>query len=69
MMTKKITETCYDSGIAKYEKKTAAEVVSRYYISPLNVCGGLAEAQNWHIGECCKQVQFYVCASFLVTNT
>jgi hypothetical protein len=34
------------SGIAKYEKKTAAEVVSRYYTSPLNVCGGLAEAQN-----------------------
>jgi hypothetical protein len=29
-MTKKITETCYDSGIAKYEKKTAAKVVSRY---------------------------------------
>ncbi len=55
MMTQKITEICYDSGIAKYEKKTAAEVVSRYYISPLNVCGGLAEAQNWHIGECCKQ--------------
>jgi hypothetical protein len=37
MMIKKITETCYDSGIAEYEKKAAAEVVSRYYISPLNV--------------------------------